>query len=80
MQVHNDQGSVSALSSPLQTVERLVNELPANHRIALVQRKYYGLGYDDIAANLGISEETARRCVHESYRFLRNQLNGLQLM
>jgi len=80
MQVHKNQSLTLALSSPLQTIERLVNELPANQRIALVQRKYHGLGYGEIANSLGISEETARRSVHEAYRVLRNQLNGRQLL
>ena len=80
MQAHKDRVSVLASGSLVQTIEQLVHELPAKQRIALVQRKYYGLSYDEIAANLGISEDTARRNVQQAYRVLRNQLTSRHLM
>lgn len=65
----------SALAGPLlQEVEELINDLPANQRIALMLRKYQRREYDEIAATLEISQEKARRDVHQAYRKLREQL------
>ena len=42
--------------------------LPAKQRVALVQRKYEGLEYADIAANLKCSEEAARASVFQAIK------------
>jgi RNA polymerase sigma factor (sigma-70 family) len=57
----------------LREVEGFIEGLPSKQRIALVQRKYLDIGYPEIAATLGCSEEAARRSVHEALRKLRDQ-------
>ena len=59
--------------SLLSEVEAFIEGLPPKQRIALVQRKYLDIGYPEIAATLGCSEEAARRSVHEALRKLRGQ-------
>lgn len=54
-------------------VEAFIAALPPKQRVALVQRKYLEMGYSDIAATLGSSEEAARRSVHEALRKLRDR-------
>jgi RNA polymerase sigma-70 factor, ECF subfamily len=54
-------------------VETFIASLPPKQRVALVQRKYLEMGYADIAATLGSSEEAARRSVHEALRKLRDR-------
>src|SRR5919107_1965512 len=57
----------------LREVETFIEGLPPKQRIALVQRKYLDIGYPEIAATLGCSEEAARRSVHEALRKLRDR-------
>jgi RNA polymerase sigma-70 factor (ECF subfamily) len=57
----------------LREVEGFIAGLPPKQRIALVQRKYLDIGYPEIAATLGCSEEAARRSVHEALRKLRDR-------
>ena len=45
-----------------------IAELPPKQRIALVQRKYEGLEYSDIAVNLKCSEEAARASVFQAVK------------
>ena len=52
----------------------LVRTLPQRQRIALVQRKYEGLPYDEIAATLRCSEQTARAHVYQAMTKLRRHL------
>jgi RNA polymerase sigma-70 factor (ECF subfamily) len=59
----------------LREVSAFVNLLPAKQRIALILRKYHGLGYREIAANLETSEGAARANVHEAMRKLRDQFH-----
>ena len=54
-------------------VEHFIGSLPPKQRVALVQRKYLEMGYSEIAAMLGCSEEAARRSVHEALRKLRDR-------
>jgi RNA polymerase sigma-70 factor (ECF subfamily) len=54
-------------------VEAFIAALPPKQRAALVQRKYMDMGYSEIAANLGSSEDAARRSVHEALRKLRDR-------
>jgi RNA polymerase sigma-70 factor, ECF subfamily len=60
----------------LSEVAAFVDCLPPKQRVALVLRKYQGLGYDEIAASLDTSESAARADVHQALRELREQLNG----
>ncbi|MDX1389765.1 MAG: RNA polymerase sigma factor, partial [Acidobacteriota bacterium] len=52
----------------------LVQTLPQRQRIALVQRKYEGLPYREIATTLGCSEQTARAHVYQAMTKLRRHL------
>ena len=56
-------------------VAALVDGLPPKQRVALVMRKYQGLGYDEIAATLETSETAARTNVHEALRKLRERFD-----
>ena len=66
----DDDGRLDA-GQLLHEVEGFIADLPPKQRIALVQRKYLEIGYPEIAATLGCSEEAARRSVHEALRKLR---------
>jgi RNA polymerase sigma-70 factor (ECF subfamily) len=66
----DDDGRLDA-GSILREVEAYIAKLPPKQRVALVQRKYLEMGYPEIAAALGSSEEAARRSVHEALRKLR---------
>jgi RNA polymerase sigma-70 factor (ECF subfamily) len=75
-------GLVAHAETPLDTVGRrellrevacAVEALPPRQRAAIVQRKYQGLSYAEIAACLGCSEETARAHVYQGLRKLRAQ-------
>jgi RNA polymerase sigma-70 factor (ECF subfamily) len=68
----DDDGRLDA-GDLLREVETFIAELPPKQRVALVQRKYLELGYPEIAAVLGCSEEAARRNVHEALRKLRDR-------
>ena len=69
---HDDDGRLDA-GNLLREVEAFIEGLPPKQRIALVQRKYLEIGYPEIAATLGCSEEAARRSVHEALRKLRDR-------
>jgi RNA polymerase sigma-70 factor, ECF subfamily len=58
----------------LAEVADFVDRLPAKQRVALVLRKYHGLGYDEIAAILDSSEGAARANVYEALRKLRERI------
>jgi RNA polymerase sigma factor (sigma-70 family) len=68
----DDDGRLDA-GNLLREVEGFIESLPPKQRIALVQRKYLEIGYPEIAATLGCSEEAARRSVHEALRKLRDR-------
>ena len=68
----DDDGRLDA-GNLLREVEVFIEGLPPKQRIALVQRKYLDIGYPEIAATLGCSEEAARRSVHEALRKLRDR-------
>ena len=68
----DDDGRLDA-GKLLREVEAFIEGLPPKQRIALVQRKYLEIGYPEIAATLGCSEEAARRSVHEALRKLRDR-------
>ncbi|MDF3042028.1 MAG: polymerase, sigma-24 subunit, subfamily, partial [Thermomicrobiales bacterium] len=67
----DDDGRLDA-STLLREVEAFIENLPPKQRVALVQRKYLDIGYAEIAATLGCSEEAARRSVHEALKKLRS--------
>ena len=68
----DDDGRLDA-GALLHEVEAFIEGLPPKQRIALVQRKYLDIGYSEIAATLGCSEDAARRSVHEALRKLRDR-------
>ena len=68
----DDDGRLDA-GNLLRDVETFIEGLPPKQRIALVQRKYLEIGYPEIAATLGCSEEAARRSVHGALRKLRDR-------
>jgi RNA polymerase sigma-70 factor, ECF subfamily len=55
----------------LREVEACVADLPREQWVALVGRKYFDLGYSEIAATLCCSEVSARASVHEAVRAMR---------
>jgi RNA polymerase sigma-70 factor (ECF subfamily) len=52
----------------------IVRALPARQRIALLQRKYQGLSYGEIAATLDCSEQAARAHVYQAMGKIRRGL------
>jgi RNA polymerase sigma-70 factor, ECF subfamily len=52
----------------------IVRALPARQRIALLQRKYQGLSYREIAATLDCSEQGARAHVYQAMAKIRRGL------
>ncbi len=68
----DDDGRLDA-GALLREVEAFIENLPPKQRVALVQRKYLDIGYAEIAAILGCSEEAARRSVHEALKKLRER-------
>lgn len=57
----------------LREVAQAVEALPPRQRAAIVQRKYQGLSYVEMAESLGVSEDTARAHVYQGLRKLRAQ-------
>lgn len=57
----------------LADVEAFIACLPLKQRLALIQRKYHGLSYEDIAMNLKSTQVAARANVHEALRKLRDE-------
>jgi RNA polymerase sigma-70 factor (ECF subfamily) len=55
----------------LHEVAEAVEALPPRQQAAIVQRKYQGLSYAEIADCLGVSEDTARAHVYQGLRKLR---------
>lgn len=58
-----------------ESLAKVVHSLPQRQRIALVQRKYEGLSYEEIAATLGCNEQTARAHVYQAMTKLRRKLD-----
>lgn len=55
----------------LQAVRRAVEALPPKQRAALMQRRFHGLGYEEIARSLGCSAASARANVYQAMKKLR---------
>ena len=53
-----------------------LRSLPSRQRIALLQRKYEGLSYREIAETLDCSEQTARAHVYQAMGKIRRRLRG----
>lgn len=58
------------------SLAQTVRALPGRQRIALVLRKYEGLPYDEVAAALGCSADTARAHVYQAMTKIRRDLGG----
>jgi RNA polymerase sigma-70 factor (ECF subfamily) len=57
------------------TLSGVLDRLSSRQRVALLQRKYEGLSYREIAAMLGCSEETARAHVYQALEKVRRGLD-----
>jgi len=55
----------------------VIRSLSPRQRIALLQKKYEGLSYQEIATTLGCSEETARAHVYQAMEKVRRALAGV---
>jgi len=64
-------GSDSSTRALAGAVAAFVRSLPARQRQSLVLRKFQDMSYDDIAAVLGCSAETARANVYQGLRKVR---------
>ena len=80
---HKADGAEATVSS--QETARIllvaIDALPFRQRAAFLQRKFEGLSYEAIAANLGCSGETARAHVYQALRKIRlslDQANSLE--
>jgi RNA polymerase sigma-70 factor (ECF subfamily) len=60
-----------------QRVNRAVNTLPENLRIAVILQKFHGLSYEEIAAVLGCSVNAVKLRVHRAKDFLSRELAGI---
>ena len=56
-------------------LEGVLNRLPSRQRVALLQRKYEGLSYQEIATTLDCTEETARAHVYQAMEKVRRGLD-----
>jgi RNA polymerase sigma-70 factor, ECF subfamily len=61
-------------------VDQVVSELPLKQRLAFLQRKIHGLGYEAIGQSLACSGETARAHVFQALRKVRCALEGRELI
>ncbi|MBI4640218.1 MAG: RNA polymerase sigma factor [Candidatus Tectomicrobia bacterium] len=52
----------------------IIDRLPFKQKAALIQRKFDGLEYDNIGANLGCSQEAARANVFQAVKKIREEL------
>jgi RNA polymerase sigma-70 factor (ECF subfamily) len=59
----------------LRRVIRAVERLPAKQRAALIQRRFQGMRYAEIAAALGCSEAAARANVYQAVKRLREMVD-----
>lgn len=59
------------LPEPDRAIWSRVRDLPPKQRTAVALRFVVDAGYDDVAAVMGITEEAARRNVHEALKRLR---------
>jgi len=69
-------GSSPERREQLLAVRRTVERLPPRQRAALMLRQFEGLGYAEVAATLGGSEQSARANVYQALKKLRAALGG----
>ena len=58
----------------VEALGQVVRTLPYRQRVALLQRKYEGLSYREVAATLGCTEQTARAHVYQAMTRVRRHL------
>jgi RNA polymerase sigma factor (sigma-70 family) len=58
----------------LERMERALNALPPHYRSTIVLKAAHGMTYEQIAANLGVSERMVKRYVVKAYARLRDRL------
>jgi RNA polymerase sigma-70 factor (ECF subfamily) len=58
----------------IRLIEREIQLLPEKSRLAFILRKKQELGYDEIAAELGVSEAAAKQLVYNAVKALRLKL------
>ena len=56
-------------------LEEAIRELPEKHRIILHHKYRRGLNAAEIAAELGLTHEDVRVCLHRAIRRLRERMN-----
>lgn len=74
-----DPGEIASRNDLLSRVAAAVETLPHKQRAALVLRNYQQLSYDEVAATLGISPESARANVYQALRKLRAELMEIEV-
>ena len=57
-------------------LDRALQLLPMNYRVIAVMKDVYGMSFEEIATQLGVSEGTARVRLHRARRRLRELLGG----
>jgi RNA polymerase sigma-70 factor (ECF subfamily) len=57
-------------------VEALINRMPPKRKQVFVLIREYGMSYDEVAKQLGISKLTIKKHMHEALRFLREEAAG----
>lgn len=58
-------------------VHAALNQLPANQREAILQHRFHGISFAEIAAAEGVSESAVKVRAHRGYERLRVLLEGL---
>jgi len=70
----DDPAAIAEGRETLRAVERALALLPPRQRAALLLRRVQDLSYDEVAAALGCSPETARAHVYQAIRAVRRRL------
>jgi RNA polymerase sigma-70 factor (ECF subfamily) len=60
----------------LRAVYGLIDKLPTRERVALVLRRVEGMSQEEVAAAMGVSVSTAKRCIAQAEHFLEHALQG----
>lgn len=68
---------IAARSSEVEAVQRVLNEVPLQHRDVLVLRYYQGLSVEEIAEVLGISATAAKVRLHRARRHFKERYVAL---
>jgi RNA polymerase sigma-70 factor (ECF subfamily) len=70
----------AAVNEASARLEEIVARLPGKQRLAFILRKIHELDYDEIAASLECSEESARAHVFQAVKKLRGSLSELAII